>query len=185
MRELSPMVTQASKPKTAPLEAQRSAPAEPSAPLTTSADISAASSSLRDLLVDEDDEDINEPVPPVTAPPPASDGRMPGDLPRYSLDEEVQVVKKKAGLLGRTKTEFVPVPEFDLAGAIESYLQHKLKHLPDYQGRSIHVHPSPDGGVTIEVDGQYFDAVGDVTDDKVRALLSQTIQEWQTRNTGG
>ena len=69
-------------------------------------------------------------------------------------------------------------------GYLVVYYPHLLV-LPDYQGRSIHVHPSPDGGVTIEVDGQYFDAVGDVTDDKVRALLSQTIQEWQTRNTGG
>ncbi len=175
MRELSPMVTQASKSKT--VDELASSPDTPEPEPVATPDAGAAS--LRDLLVDDEPE-----PPPAAVPPPAIDGKMPGDLPRFSMDEEPKTIKKRAGLLGRTKTEFVPVPELDLAGAIEAYLQHKLAHLPDFNQRSIHVHPSPDGGVSIEVDGQYYDAVGEVDDQAVRSLLAQTIQEWQERNAG-
>ena len=188
MRELSPVVAQATgkKPPTGEL---RSADTPPPAsasdtPPTTSPK---ATPSLRDLLVEGELETDDEPAiaAPRSAapPPPAADGTMPGDLPRYSLDDQPQVVKKRSGLLGRQKTEYVPVPELNLADAIENYLQHKLRHTDDFAGRTIHVHPAPDGGVAIEVDGAFYDSVGDVTDNDVRAFLSQTIQEWQARNT--
>jgi hypothetical protein len=168
MRELSPMVTQAPKP------------AQP-----------APAASLRDLMSNDEAPAVDEPVEAVTPrrpaapppPPPTADGTMPGDLPSYSLDKQPEVVKKKGGLLGRTKTEFVPVPELNLAEAIEAYLQYKLRHTPEYAGRVIHVHPAPDGGVAIEVDGVFYEAVGDVTDADVRGFLSATIQEWQERNS--
>jgi hypothetical protein len=108
---------------------------------------------------------------------------MPGDLPRFTLEEEPQKIKTRGGLLGRTKTEFVPVPELNIAGAIEAYLQHKLQNTPDFVGRSIHVNPTEDGGVAIEVDGTHYEAVSDVTDDTVRNFLSTTIQEWQQRHS--
>jgi hypothetical protein len=177
MRELSPVVTQAPKaPKPEPQP-------EP---------VHQESASLRDLLTDDEPLDLEvdalEKAPPPLRrpsmpPPPAADGKMPGDLPRFSMDSEPQVVKKRGGLLGRKKTQFVPVPELDLAGAIEAYLQHKLRHTPEYDGRSIHVHPSPDGGVAIEVDGTFYDTVGDVAETDVRGFLSATIQEWQERNS--
>ncbi|MBZ0302520.1 MAG: hypothetical protein K8J31_22435, partial [Anaerolineae bacterium] len=135
MRELSPVVAQATarKPPTAPLHKPPSADS-PAAETRTAPAPTSEAATLRDLLVDEDaleDEDRDEP-PVVEAPrraaaPPPEDGdNVPGDLPRYSLDDEPQIVKKRAGLLGRTKTEFVPVPELNLAEAIEAYLQHKL-----------------------------------------------------------
>jgi hypothetical protein len=37
------------------------------------------------------------------------------------------------------------------------------------------------GGVQIQVDNSYFDAVGDVSDPEIRAFLSATIEEWQER----
>jgi hypothetical protein len=173
MRELSPVVTQAPR---ATKPAAPETPPEPQQPAPTS--------SLRDLLTSDEPFEIDDaPAPARTAPPPpTTDGTMPGDLPRYSLDSEPQVIKKRGGLLGRTKTEFVPVPELNLAGAIEAYLQHKLRHTPEYTARSIHVHPSPDGSVAIEVDGTFYDAVGDVAEADVRSFLSTTIQEWQERN---
>jgi hypothetical protein len=180
MRELSPVVAQATgkKPPTGELRAADTPPA-------TSPK---AAPSLRDLLIEgelkTDDEPATAAPRSAAPPPPAADGTMPGDLPRYSLDEQPQVVKKRSGLLGRQKTEYVPVPELNLADAIENYLQHKLRHTDDFAGRSIHVHPAPDGGVAIEVDGAFYDSVGDVTDGDVRAFLAQTIQEWQARNTG-
>jgi hypothetical protein len=186
MRELSPVVTQA--PKSAAKPAAAESELEP-APQEQPA--ASRTASLRDLLVSSDDvedeaekiEEAPAPRPASPPPPPTADGTMPGDLPRYSLDSEPQVIKKRSGLLRRTKTEFVPVPELNLAGAIEAYLQHKLRHTPEYAARSIHVHPAEDGGVAIEVDGEFYEAVGDVAEADVRAFLASTIQEWQERNS--
>jgi hypothetical protein len=178
MRELTPLVTQAPRKATAPLKDE--APVQAAEAAQPPAE---PASSLRDLL---NEGQIERPKPrPSTPPPPIStEGTMPGDLPRYSLDDKPQVIKKRTGLLGRTKTEFVPVPDLNLAQAIEAYLQHKLKYTDDFAGRTVHVHPAPDGGVSIEVDGEFFDSVGDVRDAQVRAFLAETIQEWQQRNTG-
>jgi hypothetical protein len=186
MRELSPVVNQAAKaPKISTQETLAALKhEEPSTPPQTG--------SLRDLLTSDEPFDMDDepqaaaPAMPTVRsapPPPSLDGTMPGDLPRFSMDSEPQVVKKKGGLLGRTKTQFVPVPELNLAEAIEAYLQHKLRHTPEYAARSIHVHPSPDGGVAIEVDGTFYDAVGDVAEADVRGFLSAAIQEWQERNS--
>lgn len=172
MRELGPVVRQEARPPQAPPPAATTPPV-------------ADSGSLRDLLVTEDEEDDAEtPSISITAapPPPTVDGQMPGDLPRFSLDEEPQVVKKRGGLLRRTKKEYAPVPELDLASAIEAYLQHKLRHSDQFHQRNIHIHPSPDGAVAIEVDGVFFESVGDVNEPDVRAFLAATIQEWQERN---
>jgi hypothetical protein len=123
-------------------------------------------------------------VPPVTAstpppppPPIGPDGRMPGDLPSYKLDDQPPV--KKGGLFRRT--EAPPIPELDIAGAIEAYLQHKLQYSSDYAGHEIHVHTAPGGGVRIQVDDNFYEAVSDVAEQDVREFLMATIQEWQQR----
>lgn len=71
-------------------------------------------------------------------------------------------------------------PALDLAGQIEAFLQRKLAAQPGLAARGIHVHSSADGGVRIEVDGQYFESVDDVEDPAVQAFLQQTIAEWQS-----
>ena len=74
-----------------------------------------------------------------------------------------------------------PIPEINIAEAIESFLQHKLAQSPEYGERSIHVRPALHGGVTIEVDGAFYEAVGEVADEEVREYLTATIAEWQAR----
>jgi hypothetical protein len=116
---------------------------------------------------------------PVEAPPapqkPA--GPLPGDLPSFKLDDN------PLGKLRRLrKSEVKPVPEINLAGAIDAYLQYKLQNTPEYVERSIHILPASDGGVSIEVDGRYYDAVGDVADEAVRNFIGQAIEEWQERH---
>lgn len=123
----------------------------------------------------------DEPIINTSPPPPISpDGAMPGDLPSFKMkDYEGEPIKK--GRFGRVQMDYQAPPELDIAGAIEAYLQHKLRHTPEYAGRNIHVHSAPDGGVRIEVDGQFYEAVSDVNNPEVRAFLSATIQEWQDR----
>lgn len=115
-----------------------------------------------------------------TPPPVGPSGEMPGDLPTYKLDDSL-IPPQKGGLFSKPKYEAAPVPELNIAAAIEAYLQHKLRHTSEYTGREIHVLSAPGGGVRIQVDGDYYEAVSDVTDDDVREFLSSTIQEWQER----
>ena len=117
-----------------------------------------------------------------SAPPPPTgpDGAMPGDLPSYDLDDAVKSAGS-GGLFNRPKFEAAPTPELNIAEAIEAYLQHKLNHTPEYAGREIHVHSAPGGGVRIQVDNSFFEAVSDVNDPQIREFLSTTIQEWQDR----
>lgn len=133
--------------------------------------------------VDELRDEIYDDTPTMnTAPPPPinADGAMPGDLPSFKMEDyEGEPVKK--GRFGRAQVEYQAAPELDIAGAIEAYLQHKIRHTPEYNGRNIHVHSAPDGGVRIEVDGQFYEAVSDVANPEDRAFLSATIQEWQDR----
>lgn len=104
------------------------------------------------------------------------DDAVPGALPKFTLPElDLTQVKK------RRKPASEPIPEINIAGAIESYLQHKLARTPEYAGRSIHVRSALGGGVTIEVDGKFYEAVSDVDDPAVRQFLSATIEEWQSR----
>lgn len=129
--------------------------------------------------------DNPEPEPPLrkTTPPPPinTEGMMPGDIPSFKLDDTAPQASGK-DFLGRTKYEFEPVEELDIPGRIEAYLQHKLRHTPEYAGRDIHVRSAPGGLVRIQVDDKFFDAVGDVDEPDIRQFLSETIQEWQDRN---
>ena len=118
------------------------------------------------------------PPPVMTPPSPSGTGVMPGDLPKYSeMKDEI----KSRGAFRAAKSELPPIPELNIPAAIEAYLQYKKQFSPEYAQRSIHVLPAIGGGVRIEVDGTYYDAVGDVADPDVRAFLQSTIQEWQKR----
>jgi len=180
MRELAGVVKTDPLPTSKVEEVKSPKPVETSA-LSESYD---EPPSLRDLIPASpaEEEPQAKPKPAYIPPPPTSPtGEMPGDLPKYKWDEK-PAAPKKGGLFRRGKLELEPVPELNIAGAIEAYLQHKLKYTPGYESRNIHVHPAPDGGVSIEVDGKFYDSVGDVDDADVREFLSTTIQEWQQRN---
>lgn len=116
----------------------------------------------------------------TTLPPKDTAGAMPGDLPSYKLEDSL-IPPQKGGLFTKAKYEPAPIPELNIAAAIEAYLQHKLRHTPEYSGREIHVHSAPGGGVRIQVDSAYYEAVSDVEDTEIRSFLSATIQEWQDR----
>jgi hypothetical protein len=115
-----------------------------------------------------------------TLPP----GTLPGDLPSFKLPD-TSPIEVKRGLLAAArsikKQDLKPVPEINIAGAIEAYLQYKLANTVGWQERNIHVHPSKHG-VRIQVETNFYEAVGDIEDPAVREFLASTIQEWQERN---
>lgn len=118
------------------------------------------------------------PTPPPVAPAPerlSPHEPAPGDLPKFRMPDTP--IKPKRG----KRPEPEPIPEINIAGSIEAFLQHKLARTPEYSRHSIHVLPASHGGVTIEVNGSYYDSVGEVEDVAVRQFLSATIEEWQAR----
>jgi len=193
MKELANTIT---KPDTTPPSRNRYVVGTPSATESkskpqqpTQPAVQSPESSLRDLLLSDDEPDHFEPTPkptpkptrkPSTPPPPQPGGAMPGDLPSFKLEDNPIKAEKK-GRFGKQKMEAEPIPELDLAAAIETYLQYKLQHTPDYIGRNIHIHGTPTGSIRIQVDDDYYDFVDEVTDSDVREFLQATIAEWQDR----
>jgi hypothetical protein len=169
MREVGQMVGKVTAAPSTPVEA-----ALPS-PMAESENDPIEFPSVGDLM------QASEPTflaPKKPTAPPVAAGKLPGDLPSFKLDDNPMQKLKR----GQKASEIAPVPEINIAGAIEAYLQHKLSITPEYAGHSIHIYPAPGGGVSIEVDGQYFEAVSDVSDPSVREFLSDTIAEWQDRH---
>lgn len=132
-------------------------------------------------------EEATPAMPAPAAPPPAPRVPLPatrldpgvpapGDLPKFRMPDG-PVVKPKRG----EKLVKEPIPEINIAGSIEAFLQHKLARTPQYAARSIHVVPAAHGGVQIEVDGIFYESVAEVADADVRQFLAATIEEWQAR----
>ena len=161
MRSVTPASAADSTP-TAPERAPATTPPPPAAPPVTNG----ALPPIRAAAL---------PPLPTNAPPtpPAAGAAIPGALPKFRLPDEPITAKRR----GKTPSE--PIPEINVAGAIEEYLQYKLRQTPEYAGRALHVRPAPDGGVRIQVDARFYEAVGDVDDPVIREFLTRTIQEWQ------
>ena len=124
---------------------------------------------------------------PSAAPPPATkpaaapaagtaSSDIPGDLPKFASPETTEAPR-----LGRRPTSTAPIPEINVAASIEAYLQFRLLSEERFADRSIHVLPAGADGVRIEVDGESFEHIDDVTDPAVQAFLRETIADWQSR----
>ena len=169
MREVGQMVGKVAPP--APETRESTPPSQPPAEIE-----SAAMPSVNDLM-QSNEPSFLAPKKTPKAPPTTMGGKLPGDLPSFKLEDN-PLQKLKRG----QKADIPPVPELNIAGAIEAYLQHKLSLTPEYAGRNIHINAAPGGAVSITVDGKYFEAVSDVSDPAVREFLSDTISEWQDRH---
>jgi hypothetical protein len=166
---------------------------EPSPPVASTPPASTAPAGEYDLpplddLVHGPKPAVNTPLPPPLEPavkaalaPDKPDDDAPGALPDYKAIGATDKMVKTGGILRRNKLELAPLPELNIAAAIEAYLQHRLGATRRFLGRRIHVHSAPNGGVRIEVDGTFYEAVSDITDEDVREFVSATIQEWQDR----
>jgi hypothetical protein len=122
--------------------------------------------------------------PAPSAPPPAAAAAaaavlpaepIPGDLPRFRMPDTIEPPRR-----GRRRHASEPIPEINIAAAIEAFLQYRLPTSP-LAGRSIHVLGAPGGGLNITVDGRAYEAVSEVDDGEVRAYLQAIIEEWQAR----
>ncbi len=107
--------------------------------------------------------------------------------PRVGL-LKTEVEPPKLGLFGQLSRDLKqkpnPAPESSagIVGAVEDFLQFKLSNTPQFATRSIHIRPSHNQGVTIEVDGHFYEAIGDVIDPDVREFLFALMREWEARH---
>lgn len=129
-----------------------------------------------------------DPPPKATPPPPAAPSTAPQTPPppprAYSTMPEPEPlgsffdnVKKAIQTRGKTPG---PAPEPpSIAEQIEAHLQYRIATTPQFQGRSFHIHAAPYGGVRIEIDGLFYEAVSDINDDAVREFILTVIREWE------
>jgi len=108
-----------------------------------------------------------QPAPETEAPPSLSPGSMFRQMTRAAM--------------GQAPTPREEKPLLSIADQIEDLLQARLVDLPEFRQRVIHVRPSMQGGVRIEVDGEFYDGVGDVQDPAVRDLLMDVVREWESK----
>ncbi len=130
--------------------------------------------------------------PPIAAEPPAPppvaqplEDSHPSTLRRSSVEEMEPIgsffdnVRRAVRDRGKEKSAgpvAVSIPD-----QIEAYLQYRLALTPPFLGRSIHVREAPGGGVRIEVDGKFYEAVSDIEDTNVRDFVRTAIQEWEDK----
>jgi hypothetical protein len=95
--------------------------------------------------------------------------------PAASLPGRPQRVLEKPvrGMPGRT------LDPLNLADEIDQMVQERLRGRPDLAGRRIRLASGLDGGLRIYVDDETFEAVGDITDFRVRELIRDAIREWE------
>ncbi len=126
-----------------------------------------------------------DPTPPPAAPPPSRQTASPPPRLSYTstmpepepLGSFFDNVKKAIQTRGKTPG---PVPEPpSIAEQIEAHLQYRLTTTQQFQGRSFHIHAAPQGGVRIEIDGLFYEAVSDIDDDAVREFILTVIREWE------
>jgi hypothetical protein len=120
------------------------------------------------------------PPPPTPEPPPMPEPPPLAERLRAAISQPPSPPRPASA--PSTPVGELPLPPTgSLADQIEEMLQYRLMTNPALSKRSIHVRPGPRGGVHIEVDGRFFDGVGEVDDDEVRAFIQDTIREWEAR----
>jgi hypothetical protein len=127
------------------------------------------------------------PQPPRSAAPTPAEKKP--DAPSKPADIDLSSASLSPGTMFREMTKMAmgqrpePVeaapPPPSIAEQIQEVLQRKLEQTPGFTGRSIHIRPSLHGGVRIEVDGRFYEGVGEVDDDAVRQLLQDAVREWE------
>jgi hypothetical protein len=116
----------------------------------------------------------------IWSSPPSGTVKQPSSLPQPEKPSFSSLVQS---------TESTPIPNEEnksdapktIADEIEEMLQLRLSMTPSLMGRSIHIRPTLEGGIRVEVDGHGFDSVSDVSDLEVLGFIQSVIREWESR----
>ncbi len=91
---------------------------------------------------------------------------------------------KPPGLLSGLQTLQARSPDgmldpLSLVDEIDNLVQQRLQERPDLADRQVRLTTGVAGGLCIYVGQQAFDAVDDISDPQVKALIQDAIQEWE------
>lgn len=114
-----------------------------------------------------------------------------GEDPMATLVEEVQPQAETQFKKKRISVDPVPFRRrseanyrgitLDLASEIEQLLQLRIKALPEFSQRYIHVTSAPDGGLRFDVDGTRYSSLDELKDPNVQTLIRAAISDWEAR----
>jgi len=62
---------------------------------------------------------------------------------------------------------------------IEAIIQRRIRLIPAFQERELHVHADPSGAVRFDFDGRQYQDVGDIPNMTARQLIADAIREWE------
>ncbi len=102
--------------------------------------------------------------------------------PSREQREEIKAFEPPSRSMGaEAQEQSEEVKARSIADEIEEILQLRLREHPEYRFRVMHIRQAPDGGVRVEVNGQFFEGVGEVSDEGARAFIQSVIREWEAR----
>jgi hypothetical protein len=124
----------------------------------------------------------NVAAPAIGAPTPIIPATEPAPV---RVEAPKPASSPKAGSSPKTAEEEAAALEAErnsMAGQIETLLQARLLRTSEMDGRSIHIHSAPSGGVEINIDGTLYDSVSDITDTAARSVIEAAIRDWEAAN---
>jgi hypothetical protein len=121
----------------------------------------------------------------VQVPPP----RIVEEQAQAVLDElrQPKVAPKKSRIsldpvpLRRRSEAQIPGLTLNLAEEIDQLLQVRVDADPDFNRRYIHVTSAPDGGLRFVIDNSRYNALDEVPESDVQALIRAAITDWEAR----
>jgi hypothetical protein len=99
-------------------------------------------------------------------------GHTPAPPPKTSSGPAPKVQRQEPGSM---------LDPLALVDEVDDLLQRRLQEHPGLAGRNIRLTTTGGGGLRVYVDQAAYDAIGDVPDPQIRALIQSAIQEWESR----
>ncbi len=126
----------------------------------------------RDYITRQRKESARAPEAPTPETTPASSSASSSPPPSFFERKEERLHRPGAPSL---------MPEINLAKEINEILEVLQRQRPSLAGRSIRLQNTPGGGVRFWVDNAVYDAVDEIPDPQVQALIRAATQEWERR----
>jgi len=113
--------------------------------------------------------------PPRPAPALAQDVSQPKPTPKPS-----RLSTDPVPLRRRTEAQVKGIT-LNLADEIDKFLQIRVSASPEYSERYIHVASAPDGGLRFVIDNTRYNALDEVPEPDVQALVRAAIADWESQ----
>jgi len=126
-------------------------------------------------------EEARSPAQAIWPSPPSGTAEQPSSPPQPTAVPAFSPPAQPAKTVPATDEEEQSEAPKTIADEIEEMIQHRLGMTPSLIGRSIHIRPTVEGGIRVEVDGHGFDSVSDVSDPEVLGFIQSVIREWEAR----